>query len=82
MYFLHQNMIKNIVNTIKILLQNYKSTFDWLQSHGGMTRANGERFRKYILSVGNSTDLKKAFRDFVGHDLEVMPYLKNAGLLK
>ncbi len=58
------------------------NTFDWLQSHGGMTRANGERFRKYILSVGNSTDLKKAFRDFVGHDLEVMPYLKNAGLLK
>jgi peptidyl-dipeptidase Dcp len=58
------------------------NTFDWLKNHGGMTRANGERFRKYILSVGNSIDLKKAFKDFVGHDVEVMPYLKNAGLLE
>jgi len=58
------------------------NAFDWLKNHGGMTRANGERFRKYILSVGNSIDLKKAFRDFVGHDLEVMSYLKNAGLLE
>lgn len=58
------------------------NAFDWFKNHGGMTRANGERFRKYILSVGNSIDLKKAFRDFVGHDMEVMPYLKNAGLLK
>ena len=58
------------------------NAFDWLKSNGGMTRANGERFRKYILSVGNSVDLKKAFRDFIGHDMEVMPYLKNAGLLE
>ncbi|MEI6586255.1 MAG: M3 family metallopeptidase [Sediminibacterium sp.] len=58
------------------------TAFDWLKSHGGMTRANGERFRKYILSVGNSIDLKKAFKDFVGHDLDVMSYLKNAGLLE
>ena len=58
------------------------NAFDWLKRNGGMTRANGERFRKYILSVGNSVDLKKAFRDFIGHDMEVMPYLKNAGLLE
>ena len=56
------------------------NTFDWIKAHGGMTRANGERFRKYILSVGNSVDLNKAFKDFVGHDLQVEPYLKNAGL--
>lgn len=58
------------------------NAFDWLKNHGGMTRANGERFRKYILSIGNSKDLKKAFRDFVGHDLEVKSYLKNSGLIE
>ncbi len=56
------------------------NAFDWIKEHGGMTRENGERFRKYILSVGNSVDLNKAFKDFIGHDMRVEPYLKNAGL--
>ena len=56
------------------------NAFDWIQAHGGMTRENGERFRKYILSVGNSVDLNKAFKDFVGHDMQIAPYIKNAGL--
>ncbi len=57
------------------------NAFDWIEAHGGMTRANGDRFRKYILSVGNSVDLNKAFKDFIGHGLRVEPYLKNAGLV-
>ena len=36
--------------------------------------------RKYILSVGNSVDLNKAFKDLIGHDMKVEPYIKNAGL--
>jgi len=56
------------------------NAYDWFQANGGMTRKNGERFRKYILSVGNSVDLNQAFKTFVGHDMEVGPYLKNAGL--
>jgi peptidyl-dipeptidase Dcp len=56
------------------------NAFDWMQANGGMTRANCERFRKYILSVGNSVDLNKAFKDFIGHDMQIEPYLKNAGL--
>ena len=58
------------------------NAFDWMQANGGMTRKNGERFRKYILSVGNSVDLNQAFIDFIGHEMEIEPYLKNAGLLK
>ncbi|WP_269222225.1 M3 family metallopeptidase [Flavobacterium sp. IMCC34518] len=56
------------------------NAFDWMQANGGMTRANCERFKKYILSVGNSVDLNKAFKDFIGHDMQTEPYLKNAGL--
>jgi peptidyl-dipeptidase Dcp len=57
------------------------NAFDWMQANGGMTRENCERFKKYILSVGNSVDLNKAFKDFIGHDMQIEPYLKNAGLL-
>lgn len=56
------------------------NVYDWIKANGGMTRENGERFRKYILSVGNSVDLNKAFEDFVGHAMEVKPYLENEGL--
>lgn len=57
------------------------NAFDWMQANGGMTRANCERFKKYILSVGNSVDLNQAFKEFIGHDMRTEPYLKNAGLL-
>ena len=56
------------------------NAFDWMQANGGLTRKNCERFRKYILSVGNSVDLNKAFKDFIGHEMQIEPYLKNAGL--
>ncbi len=55
------------------------NAYDWMQANGGMTRENGERFRKFILSVGNSVDLNQAFKDFIGHEMKVEPYIKNAG---
>ncbi|WP_042496724.1 M3 family metallopeptidase [Algibacter lectus] len=55
------------------------NTYDWIKANGGMNRENGERFRKHILSVGNSVDLNKAFTDFVGHDMEVDAYINNVG---
>jgi peptidyl-dipeptidase Dcp len=56
------------------------NVFDWLQANGGMTRTNCERFRNHILSVGNSVDLNKAFKDMIGHEMKIEPYLINAGL--
>jgi peptidyl-dipeptidase Dcp len=56
------------------------NAYDWMMANGGMTRANCDRFKKYILSVGNSVDLNKAFKEFIGHDMQIEPYLKNAGL--
>lgn len=58
------------------------NVFDWMKANGGLTRANCDRFRKYILSVGNSVDLNKAFRNLIGHDMQVEPYIRNAGLGK
>ena len=56
------------------------NVYDWMKANGGLTRENSERFRKYILSVGNSVDLNKAFEKLIGHKMEIEPYLRNAGL--
>jgi peptidyl-dipeptidase Dcp len=54
--------------------------FQWFKENGGLTRANGDRFRKMILSRGNTEDLGKMFRDFRGADPSVGPMLVNRGL--
>lgn len=58
------------------------AAWDWIKNNGGMTRENGDRFRKYILSVGNSVDLNQAFRDFTGKDPDITPLLKDKGFVK
>jgi peptidyl-dipeptidase Dcp len=55
-------------------------SFAWFESHGGLTRANGDRFRDAILSRGNTRDYGQMFRDFNGHDPDVKPFLKDHGL--
>jgi peptidyl-dipeptidase Dcp len=42
--------------------------FAWFKANGGLTRANGDRFRKMILSRGSTEDLAKMYRDFRGQD--------------
>lgn len=54
--------------------------FEWFKEHGGMTRENGQVFRDKILSIGNTRDLAKAYRDFRGKDPSVEPLLHNRGL--
>ena len=55
--------------------------FAWFEEHGGLTRANGDRFRAMVLSRGNSEDLATMFRDFRGRDPEIGPMLKDRGLV-
>ncbi|HEX6549165.1 MAG TPA: peptidyl-dipeptidase Dcp [Gammaproteobacteria bacterium] len=54
--------------------------YGWFDEHGGLTRANGDRFRAMILSRGNSEDLAKLYRDWRGHDPEIKDMLKDRGL--
>lgn len=58
------------------------SAWDYITTHGGMTRENGDRFRKYILSVGNSTDLNTGFKEFTGKDPDLTPLLRSKGFIK
>lgn len=56
--------------------------WEWIMQNGGITRENGNRFRKYILSVGNSVDLNKAYQDFAGRKPNINPLLRNRGFIK
>jgi len=46
-----------------------------------LTRANGDHFRKSLLSRGGSVDSMQMFRDFRGRDAEIQPLLRRRGLV-
>ena len=56
-------------------------TVDWFTENGGLTRANGDRFRARLLGVGGSKDPLEAYRDFRGRDAVIEPLLNRRGLL-
>ena len=55
--------------------------YDWFRDNGGMTRANGDRFRRMILSRGGTQDAAALYRAFRGRDPEVGPLLRERGLV-
>jgi peptidyl-dipeptidase Dcp len=57
-----------------------QDAFAWFESHGGLTRANGQRFRDMVLSRGNTLDYAQMYRAFAGHDPSIQPYLEYYGL--
>jgi len=54
--------------------------FEWFKENGGMTRANGDRFRKMVLSRGNTEDLAEMYKAWRGKDPSVEPMLIDRGL--
>jgi len=55
-------------------------TVDWFTENGGLTRANGDRFRDRLLGVGGRMDPLDAYRDFRGRDAVIQPLLDRRGL--
>jgi peptidyl-dipeptidase Dcp len=56
-------------------------TVEWFKENGGMTRANGDVFRRALLSKGNSVDPLAAFRSFRGRDPRIEPLLVRRALV-
>jgi peptidyl-dipeptidase Dcp len=54
--------------------------FGWFQEHGGLTRANGDRFRQMVLSRGNTEDLAKMYADWRGRAPNIDAMKKDRGL--
>jgi len=55
-------------------------TFAWFKENGGLSRANGDRFRAMVLSRGNTEDLAKMYANFRGHAPTVDAMLVDRGL--
>jgi peptidyl-dipeptidase Dcp len=56
--------------------------YAWFEEHGGLTRANGDRFRQMVLSRGNTQDLAKMYAAWRGKDPSVEPMMKYRGLIE
>jgi peptidyl-dipeptidase Dcp len=54
--------------------------YAWFTAHGGLTRANGQRFRDLILSKGHTLDYGPMFKSFYGKDPDIGPMLEQRGL--
>ena len=53
---------------------------EWFKENGGLTRENGDHFRKTLLSRGGSEDALQLFRNFAGRDPKIEPLLEKRGL--
>jgi peptidyl-dipeptidase Dcp len=58
------------------------AAFQWFEDHGGLTRANGDRFRKMVLSRGNTEDLNAMYDKWLGGEPKIGPMLKQRGLVQ
>jgi peptidyl-dipeptidase Dcp len=54
--------------------------FQWFEDHGGLSRANGDRFREMVLSRGNTEDLEQLYVAWRGAKPSIEPMLKYRGL--
>jgi peptidyl-dipeptidase Dcp len=58
------------------------AAYQWFEDHGGLTRANGDRFRTMVLSRGNTEDLNKMYDTWLGGEPKIEPMLKQRGLVR
>jgi peptidyl-dipeptidase Dcp len=55
--------------------------YQWFDDHGGLTRANGDRFRRMILSRGNTEDLAAMYVAWRGKTPTIDAMMKYRGLM-
>src|SRR6267378_900203 len=54
--------------------------YQWFEERGGLTRANGGRFRQMVLARGNTEDLAKMYAAWRGKGPSIEPMMKFRGL--
>ncbi len=53
---------------------------EWFKENGGLTRENGDHFRKTLLSRGGAEDAMTLFKNFRGAEPNIQPLLERKGL--
>jgi peptidyl-dipeptidase Dcp len=56
-------------------------TVAWFEENGGLTRENGDRFRREVLAVGGSEDVMEAYRRFRGAEPDPVHLFRRRGLV-
>jgi peptidyl-dipeptidase Dcp len=56
-------------------------SFAYMKANGGLTRKNGDNYRKHVLSMGNSQDLMQDYINFRGQKPTIDALLKRRGLV-
>lgn len=59
-----------------------QDAYQWFKENGGLTLENGDRFRKFILAVGNTKDLNEAYKEFTGRNADIKPLLRSKGFIQ
>ena len=54
--------------------------YEWFQQNGGLTRENGDRLRRMVLSRGNTADPAALYRAWAGRDPVIGPMLQQRGI--
>ncbi|MEO1729804.1 MAG: M3 family metallopeptidase [Pseudomonadota bacterium] len=54
---------------------------NWFRTNGGPTRANGDHYRKTVLSRGGTMDYFEMYENFAGRAPDVQPMLEARGLV-
>jgi peptidyl-dipeptidase Dcp len=55
--------------------------FAWFGQNGGLTRANGDRYRRLVLATGGSRPAEGLYRELTGRDPDSAPLLRKRGLM-
>ena len=55
-------------------------TVEWFKENGGLTRENGDRYRRHVIGIGGSADPLASYRELRGRDAELEPLLRRRGL--
>jgi peptidyl-dipeptidase Dcp len=54
--------------------------WQWFEKHGGLTRANGDRFRQMVLSKGSTEDFEKLYEAWRGAQPDIDGMIRERGL--
>lgn len=55
-------------------------TVAWFRENGGLTRENGDRYRRFVIGIGGSADPLASYREFRGRDADPHHLLVRRGL--
>lgn len=55
---------------------------EWFKENGGLTRENGEHYRRTILASGGSKDAMELYQEFAGREPALEPLLIRRGLIE